>query len=260
MPEHDPEQELGPKIASAFQSQADAGDLHARGMASEARRRVRKRRQSLMTAAAAVVLVAVGIGGVWSATGGSSEVASTAGDSSGQGQAAAPDKSTPGSGKSTNELVPPKAAVNCPPDHPILAAGGSNAVPAGTGLDLNTPVLGLQACRYQLKTQTLLGQERFSREIAQQVVDAIKPLPERNPELPVFKCTPQAAQPSEAIVLRFDTAAGMREIWVEYDGCDSAGFFTGTHTYGLYAAPLKLFMTGQARPSGGTYLSALKGW
>ncbi len=220
MPEHDPEQELGPKIASAFQSQADAGDLHARGMASEARRRVRKRRQSLMTAAAAVVLVAVGIGGVWSATGGSSEVASTAGDSSGQGQAAAPDKSTPGSGKSTNELVPPKAAVNCPPDHPILAAGGSNAVPAGTGLDLNTPVLGLQACRYQLKTQTLLGQ----------------------------------------IVLRFDTAAGMREIWVEYDGCDSAGFFTGTHTYGLYAAPLKLFMTGQARPSGGTYLSALKGW
>ena len=29
MPEHDPEQELGPKIASAFQSQADAADRAA---------------------------------------------------------------------------------------------------------------------------------------------------------------------------------------------------------------------------------------
>ena len=88
----------------------------------------------------------------------------------------------------------------------------------------------------------LLGQQRFSQTMAQQVVDEIKVLPERNPDLPVFKCTPQTAKPSEAIVLRFDTAAGIREIWVEYDGCESAGFFTGTHTYGLYSAPLKLFM------------------
>ena len=61
-------------------------------------------------------------------------------------------------------------------------------------------------------------------------------------------------------MLRFDTAAGIREIWVQYDGCDSAGFFTGTHTYGLYAAPLKLFMTGSVRPPGSTYLNALKDW
>ena len=31
MPEHDPEQELGPKIASAFQSQADAAGSCAAG-------------------------------------------------------------------------------------------------------------------------------------------------------------------------------------------------------------------------------------
>ena len=100
---------------------------------------------------------------------------------------------------------------------------------------------------YQLTpgATTLLG-ERLNAGIAQQVVDAIKGLPERNPDLPVFKCAPQTAQPSEAIVLRFDTSAGVREIWVEYDGCDSAGFFTGSHTYGLYAAPLKLFMTGRS--------------
>ena len=85
------------------------------------------------------------------------------------------------------------------------------------------------------------------------MVDEIKVLPERNPDLPVFKCAPQTAKPSEAIVLRFDTAAGISEIWVEYDGCDSAGFFTGTHTYGLYAAPLKLFMQGRsARPAAPT--------
>jgi hypothetical protein len=255
MPEHDPEQELGPKIASAFQSQADAQtELRTGGLAREARRRVRKRRQALSMAAAAVV-VAAAIGGVWNLASGESSVSSTASDSSGQSKAAVPHKSTEG-------VAPPKAAASCPPDHPILQAGGHNAVPAGTGLDLNTPVSGLQACRYQLTpgSTALLGQERFSPEIARQVVDEIKVLPERNPTLPVFKCAPPTAQPSEAIVLRFDTAAGVREIWVEYDGCDSAGFFTGTHTYGLYAAPLKLFMTGSVRPAGGTYLDALKDW
>ena len=251
MPEHDPEQELGPKIASAFQSQADAaGELRGRGMASEARRRVRKRRQTLSVAAAAVV-VAVAIGGVWNLTSGESPTASNASDNSGRSEAAGGDKSSQG-------VARPKAAVSCPADHPILTAESPNAVPAG--LDLNTPVQGLQACRYQLTTGALLGQQGFTAEVAQQVVDAIKVLPERNPALPVFKCAPQTAQPSEAIVLRFDTAAGIREIWVEYDGCDSAGFFTGTHTYGLYAAPLKLFMTGTVRPPGGTYLNALKDW
>jgi hypothetical protein len=106
----------------------------------------------------------------------------------------------------------------------------------------------------------VLGQQVFDAAVAQQVVDAIKVLPERNPALPVFKCAPQTAKPSEAIVLRFDTASGIREIWVEYDGCSSAGFFTGTHMYGLYSAPLKLFMVGDVRPTGSTYLNALKDW
>lgn len=33
MPEHDPEQELGPKISSAFQNKADASELTGSGMA-----------------------------------------------------------------------------------------------------------------------------------------------------------------------------------------------------------------------------------
>ena len=133
---------------------------------------------------------------------------------------------------------------------------------SGTGLDLETPVYGLEACRYRIVPDDtmLLGSQSFTATMAQQIVDAIKVLPERNPDLPVFKCPPQLARPSEAIVLRFDTATGIREVWVAYDGCSSAGFFTGGRTYGLYSAPLKLFMKGSVRPTGGTYLDHLKGW
>jgi hypothetical protein len=253
MPEHEPEHELGPKIADAFQHHADtATGLQGQGMAAEARRRVRKRRQALGVAAAAAV-VAVAIGGVWNAVGDPSPVASSSSSA---------DKEASGAGSGGFKVQQPSEGTACPADHAILKPGAHNAVPAGTGLDVATPVTGLQACRYQLTpgATMLLGQEPFTADVAQQVVDAIKVLPERNPELPVFRCTPKTAQPSEAIVLRFDTAAGVKEIWVEYDGCDSPGFFTGTHTYGLYAAPLKLFTTGSVRPSGGTYLDALQGW
>src|SRR5689334_6033000 len=257
MPEHDPEQELGPKFSSAFRSQADSADgPAAHGLATEARRRVRRRRQAVMSGAAAV-LVVVAIGGVWNllpgASSSNSESAGSAQDSKGGTAVSAP---------RTAEAVPsqPLAPAGCPAAHPILKAPATNAVPAGTGLDVSTPVSGLLACRYDLKAGGLLGQQTYSPAVAQQVVDSIKVLPEMNSQLPVFKCAPQTAQPSEAIVLRFTTADGIREIWVEYTGCNTPGFFTGTHTYGLFAAPLKLFMTGSVRPAGSTYLDALKGW
>jgi hypothetical protein len=256
MPEHDPEQELGPKFTSALQNQAGAETgLQRTGLAQEARRRVRRRRQGWSMAAGAV-LVAAAIGGVWGLVGGESPVATGSSNASGDSKAAAPNSSVEG-------VVPsPAPASICPVDHPILKATGPDALQASTGLDLATKVTGLYACRYGFaEGETgLLGTAGFNAAVAQQVVDAIKVLPERNPNLPVFKCAPPTAKPSEAIVLRFDTAAGVREIWVEYDGCESAGFFTGTHTYGLYSAPLKLFMTGSVRPSGGTYLNALKDW
>ncbi|WP_371405135.1 hypothetical protein OHA10_05685 [Kribbella sp. NBC_00662] len=255
MPEYDPEQELGPKFTSALHNQAGQSDLQKTGLAREARRRVHRRRQT-WSVAAGVVLVAAAIGGVWSFAGGESPVATSNSDSSGDSKAAAPN---------TAQGIAPSnesAVAGCPVDHPILTAPGPDALPAGTGLDLNTMVTGLRACRYGFAEggTGLLGQESFNAATAQQVVNEIKVLPERNAKLPVFKCAPQVAKPSEAIVLRFETAAGIREIWVEYDGCQSAGFFTGTHTYGLFSAPLKLFMTGSVRPSGGTYLDALKDW
>jgi hypothetical protein len=252
--EHESEQELGPRITNAFQHQAGAATgPRGSALAAEARRRVRKRRQG-MTMAAAAVVVALSIGGVWNAIGEPSPVASSASDSKGESSAA-------GSGSNSPRLLP-EADAACPANHPILQEGGHIAVPRGTGLDLETPVLGLQACRYRLTpgATMLLGAQSFNAGIAQQVVDEIKVLPERNPDLPVFKCAPQTARPSEAIVLRFNTATGIREIWVQYDGCDTAGFFTGERTYGLYAAPLKLFMTGTVRPTSGTYLESLEGW
>ncbi|TDD27419.1 hypothetical protein E1218_10555 [Kribbella turkmenica] len=259
MPEHEPEQELGPKIADAFQRRAAAAaGPRGSALAAEARRRVRKRRQG-MTMAAAAVVVAAAIGGVWNAIGDPSPIASSTSDSS-----AEQGSSGTGSGRTSPGLVPPQTESGpaCPADHVIQSPGGASAVPRGTGLDLETQVFGLEACRYRLTPDApmLLGQHSLNAGIAQQVVDAIKVLPERNPDLPVFKCTPQLAQAKEAIVLRFDTSAGVKEIWVQYDGCDTPGFFTGSRTYGLYAAPLKLFMIGSTRPTGSTYLNALEGW
>ncbi|TCC10749.1 hypothetical protein [Kribbella soli] len=254
MPEqHDPEQELGPKITSAFQDHAGAQGMEKTGLAREARRRVHRRRQALSMAAGAVLVVAA-VGGVWGLLGGESPVA-TSSDSASEGKAASAERPSQG-------IVPNSESekASCPVQHPIQQAAAPNDVPTGTGLDLSTQVTGLRACRYSTGQGGLLGQQEFDAAVAQQVVDAIKVLPERNPGLPVFKCAPQAAKPSEAIALRFTTAAGVKEIWVVYDGCTSAGFFTGSHVYGLYSAPLKLFMTGTVRPSGGTYLSALKDW
>lgn len=245
-PENGAEQELGPKIAEALQSKAGAArGLRERGMAAEARRRIRKRRQNLMAAAAAVVVVVV-IGGVWNLAEVPVPSSNSASDS---GEAASGTKDEP-------------VAAVCPPGHPILKAGGHEAVPPGQGLDVQQPVYGLQVCRYRLKPgePVLLGERTYDRATAQQVVDAIKVLPERNPDLPVFKCAPETAKPAESIVLRFETTHGTREIWVGYDGCSTPGFFTGTTTYGLYAEPLRLFMHGPVRPTGGTYLDALEGW
>jgi hypothetical protein len=252
MPDHEyDEQELGPAIADALHTKADANPhLRARGLADEARRRVRRRRQNLMAAAAAVVAV-VAIGGGWNVLSGPSPSPTSASDSSAAGS---------GTNQSDGKQILPESAGACPAQHPIET--GTLAPPTGTGLDLNQPVRGLQACRYRLDPAgpKLLGSGSFDAAKAQQIVDAIKALPERNPDLPVFRCVPEQARPHEAIVLRFNTAQGIREVWVVYDGCADAGFFTGTHTYGLYPAPLKLFMTGALRPAGGTYLDHLRGW
>jgi hypothetical protein len=254
MPEHEEEHELGSKLADAFQTKAHTVQgLRSQGMAGIARARVRRRRHTVITAAAAVV-VAVSIGGVWGAIGGPSPVSTSAGsaDSKAAGE---------GSSGSLDNPQAPTEVTSCPEQHPIETAPGPEAVTPGVGLDLELPVYGLQACRYRILPgdTMLLGSASFNAGTAQQVVDAIKVLPERNPALPVFKCAP-SARAKEAIVLRFDTALGPKEIWVAYDGCASAGFFTGSRTYGLYAAPLKLFLKGTVRPTGGIYLDHLQGW
>jgi hypothetical protein len=256
MPENEPEQELGPKISEALRAKAGAArSPRGETLAREARRRIRKRRQTLIAGATAVV-VAAAIGGVWSTVGGPSPVATSNEHSSASG--IAPDSKKPGPQM-------PEAQMSCPQQHPISTARSVVAGPAVVGWDPSTPVTGLQACRYRLLApgqagNSLVGSASFNANRAQAVATAIARLPEHNPALPNLVCIPEAARGSEAIVLRFGTAAGIREVWVSYDGCSGAGFFTGGHTYGLYAGPLKLFMTGSVRPTGGTYLGHLKGW
>ena len=59
-PEYEPEQELGPKIADALQTKAHAArGLQSRGLAQVARKRVRRRRQTLIAGSAAVVVASV---------------------------------------------------------------------------------------------------------------------------------------------------------------------------------------------------------
>ncbi|HET6743010.1 MAG TPA: hypothetical protein VFH76_28925, partial [Kribbella sp.] len=88
MPEHDPEQELGPKITSALQDHAALTGTQKTGLAREARRRVHRRRQAWSMAAGAVLVVAA-VGGVWGLVGGESPVG-TSDSSAGSAPAVAP--------------------------------------------------------------------------------------------------------------------------------------------------------------------------
>ena len=258
MPEQDfgdlgPEDEVGRQVADALRIKATDAPPSSH-LAATARGRIRRRRQALLAGAASVV-VALVIGGVWQAVGGMSSTRETAAS----GDSAVHDNDAAG-------RAPMAPGQACPAMHPISVAAQHDAVPPGIGLDLNTPVTGLTACRYKVvkpgekAASTLLGSATFDARRAQAFVNAIKPLPEVNPSQSVFDCSPEAARPREAIVLRFGTAAGIREIWVGYDGCVSAGFFTGHHTYGLYGEPLRMFATGFVRPPEGNYLTDLQGW
>src|SRR6266545_3075200 len=80
-----------------------------------------------------------------------------------------------------------------------------------------------------------------------------------NPALPEATCRTAADYPHEAIVVRFATKSGIRELWVAYDGCVTPGFYTADGRKGLYADPLRLLATGPARPAQGTWLASI-GW
>ncbi|MFC0628760.1 hypothetical protein [Kribbella deserti] len=262
MPEYDEQgpvdDELARQVAAALRQKADAAPKAAR-LASTARSRVHRRRQTVLVGGAAVV-VALAIGGVW-------QLASPSFDTMTSGSA---DSGSAQPESKADQPTPPrdakKSGTVCEPFHAIASATSITDIPVAIGLDLNTPVTGLTVCRYRMiepnvrLSTALLGSAVLGPEQAQEVVDAIKPLPERNPDLPVFKCSPAQAKPKQAIVLRFDTATGLREVWVGYDGCSSPGFYTGKKTYGLYAAPLKLIAIGKARPDRGTFLGPLPGW
>ena len=140
-PEYGPEQELGPKLADAFQTQADTvSGRRGRVMAAEARRRIRKRRQTLVAGCCGRSGRSSHRRGVerhWQPVTGRDECKRQ------QGRAARP---------ALGPTMPPVRAWHerLPGGAPDLSQGDNGGPAAGTGLDLAMPVYGLQACRYRL--------------------------------------------------------------------------------------------------------------
>lgn len=263
--------DFGSQIERALNAHASdaprAGDL-----AAVARRRVRRRRTAM--AGTVAVALAVTVGGVaWNAVGrGAVETASDSGSGAAQEPAAEkrnpaePRVPTPGS---VSDAGPASAAARCQPTHPVMTAGGYTAL--RYGISLHTAVTGAWACRYRTSwppnavalgksPPPLLGSVTLDSEHATALLAAIRALPEVNPALPKIACAPEAANPREAIVLRFSTAAGVREIWVGYDGCATGGFYSADARRDLDPSVLHLFMTGPADPAQATWLNLLPGW
>jgi hypothetical protein len=253
------DEDFGSRIERALNAHASdaprAGDL-----AGVARHRIRRRRTA-MAGAAAVALAVVTGGGLWNAV--SSGVQTASDSSAGAGSAEQPGYREPST--AVRSLA---GESDCPPDHPIVTAGQSFFLRDGISLDAT--VSGASVCRYRTtspalvtrsSTAPLLGAVRLDATRATGLLAAIRALPEVNPALPKVNCRPDAAaHPREAIVLRFDTPAGVREIWVGYDGCATSGFYSADAHRDLAAPPLSLFMIGTARPTQGTWLSFFPGW
>ncbi|HEY3002219.1 MAG TPA: hypothetical protein VGJ44_07690 [Kribbellaceae bacterium] len=257
--------DFGSRLEQALHAHASdaprAGDL-----AGIARRRVRRRRQAVVGTVAVACAVVVG-GGLVNAIG-----RTGAETSAGSAANGADSREGPGpayAGKGTERPQPASGGAPCPADHPLLRTGDYRA--PGNGVTLDAVVTGAWVCRYRTApsravlsasppaTTPLLGAVHLDANRATEVLAAIRALPADNPALPAPTCTSAADYPREAIVVRFTTKAGLRELWVEYDGCVGPGFYTADGRKGLYAAPLRLLATGPARPSQGTWLTLI-GW
>ncbi len=256
--------DFGSRVEQALRAHASdaprAGDL-----AGIARRRLKRRRQAVVGTVAVACAVVVG-GGLVNAIG-----RTGAETSAGSAANGADSREGPGpayAGKGTERPQPASPDAPCPAD-PLVRAGDYRAL--GNGVTLDATVSGAWVCRYRTGrsvalapsspsvTPPLLGAVHLDANRATEVLAAIRALPADNPALPAPACTLAADYPREAIVVRFTTKAGPRELWVEYDGCVTPGFYTADGRKALYAAPLRLLATGPARPAQGTWLASI-GW
>ena len=123
----------------------------------------------------------------------------------------------------------------CPADHPISAP---RWVRPEHGARWNETVTGVSICRYG---QALFGSRRLDGAAAQRVLDAIEAARTGGSD------ERSAANPASTLaggtVLRFDTAGGVREVFVRYDFGQYHGFDNGDAVRRLTRSALT-FMSG----------------
>jgi hypothetical protein len=124
------------------------------------------------------------------------------------------------------------------------------------GLDWATPVTGLSACRYEIQLDKrpvpgLVASVRYDAGAAAAILAAIRRAPAgAGPDDP-GSTTPEFRYGMEATVLRFDTADGVREIFVRYGGSELNGFDNGAGRRQLTIESVA-FMTGPLTQFSGT--------
>jgi hypothetical protein len=126
----------------------------------------------------------------------------------------------------------------CPSEHPIAAARMARPQP---GVDWAAQVTGVSICRYD--RDTFHASRRLEGAAAQRVLDLIEAAPPgRGPDEPGGLPHPRHAAPG-GTVLRFDTADGVRELFVRYDFGQPYGFDNGS-TERLLTRESLTFMSG----------------
>ncbi len=136
-------------------------------------------------------------------------------------------------------------ANGCPVTHAVSSPG---LVRPRTGLDWSATVTGLSACRYEIQLDRrpvpgLVGSVSYDAAAATRIVDAIRRAPAvAGPDAP-GTVAGEYRYGTEATVLRFQTAQGVREVFVRYDGSELNGFDNGTERRRLTTEAVA-FMTG----------------
>lgn len=141
----------------------------------------------------------------------------------------------------TARLVEGADWSGCPPDHPLAEATGDLRPAVPWEVADGVGVLGGSVCRYLLPDgfpseevapsdppPALSGSRRLSLADAIAIRDAVAAAPPGSGPNDPASCLPEVARGDEAMVVRLETDAGLREIFLRYDSCDHHGADDGT--------------------------------
>jgi hypothetical protein len=114
----------------------------------------------------------------------------------------------------------------CPVRHP---AAENRFVRPSQGLDWDTRVTGLSACKYSLTggAPALIGSQRYAAPAATAILDRIRQAPDDGGPDDPGSTLPGHELGGELIVLRWSTPSGVREVYLRYSGSEHNGFDNG---------------------------------